>query len=227
MFAFNRATLAALLVAAALIGAWPAGARANPVLEIEFQSGAVSYTSAAGPGPLIVSHPIGSFTTSASIGTATAFPSSLDLSTCDISSAAGGTLIVTLSASGFTNPVGAANWLSEFSGSFVYGSGTVKLQTYLDTEDDLLGKGAALSTLRGDGGFDVKKVAMATTDGPFALTEVLTISTAGPAEVSLDGSIVFAPEPASMSLLGAGLSGLIVVSRRKRHGSQMRVTKAS
>ena len=132
--------LGALTVAAACI-ATPAHAG----LMIKLQSGATTYTQ-SGPSPLVVVQSIGNFTTTVNTGTATLAPS-LDLSSVDINSSSGGTLIVTVSADGFTAPFGAANWLSQFSGNFVFGAATVTQQTYLDNTNTLLGTGTLLSTL--------------------------------------------------------------------------------
>ena len=88
------ATVASVLVAVA----------ANPAqatLEIQLQSGATTYNQ-SGASPLVVSQSIGNFITSVDIGTATNAPA-IDLSSVDLSSTAGGTLVVTLSADGFTS----------------------------------------------------------------------------------------------------------------------------
>lgn len=193
-------------------------ANADPVLQMQLQSGGTTYSDSPGASPLTLTESIGNFTTTVNTGTATTVPS-LDLSSVDINSSAGGTLVVTLSASGFTSPVGAANWLSQFSGNFVIGSGTVELQTYLNNNDTLLSLNGAtlLNTLTDTATpFGLSDVTSALADGSFALTEVLTITTTGAAHVSLDGSITEVPEPASMALLGIGMIGTGVMARRRR-----------
>ena len=97
-----------------------------------------------------------------------------------MSSAAGGALVVTFSANNFTSPAGAANWLSQFSGNIIFGSATVTQQTYLDITNSLLGTGTPLTTLTSSTTpFGLGSAADATASGPFALTEVFTITTAG------------------------------------------------
>jgi hypothetical protein len=211
----------ALPVAAASLAIALASTPAHAGLEIQLQSGGQTYTQTGASGsPLVVNQSIGNFSTTVDTGNATNAPA-LDLSSVDISSSAGGTLVVTLSANGFTSPLGAATWLSQFTGNFPTGSATVTLQTYLDTSDTLMGTGTLLSTLTSSSTpFSLSDLVAASTDGPFALTEVLTITTNGSAFMSLDGSVADAiPEPASMTLLGSSLIGLFYTTRRKRNNA--------
>jgi hypothetical protein len=190
-------------------------ASAHAGLEMELQSGGNIYTQSSGGGPLTVVQTIGNFTSAVEIGTTTATPS-IDLASVDVSSSAGGTLVVTFSANDFTTSTGAANWLSQFSGNIIFGSATVTQQTYLDSTNTLLGTDTPLGTLSSSiTPFGLSDVAEATISGPFAITEIFTITTLGAAQVSLDGSVVYAPEPASLALLGAGMLGLAAFSRRK------------
>jgi hypothetical protein len=149
-------------------------------------------------------------------GTATSAPA-LDLSSVDISSSAGGTLVITLSADGYMAPVGSAGWLTQFSGNFISGAATVTLQTYLDNSNTLLATTTLLSTLTATTTpFALSEFVGATTVSPYALTEVLTITTTGAAHVSLDASLTDAPEPASLAILGSALAGLGTLARRRK-----------
>ena len=206
----KRSFLPIVIIAAAC-----SSAPAHAGLEMELQSGGNTWFQSSAGSPLVVTQTIGNFTSAVEIGTTTATPS-IDLASVDVSSSAGGTLVVTFSANGFTTFTGAANWLSQFSGNIIFGSATVTQQTYLDSTNTLLGTDTPLGTLTSSATpFGLSSVADATTSGPFAITEMFTITTPGAASVSLDGSVVDAPEPASLALLGAGMLGLAAFSRRK------------
>ena len=214
MFRSSIVKTAVLAVAAAIVAA-SASSPAEATLAIQMQSGAATYNQ-TGPSPLVVVHPIGNFTTTVNTGTATSAPA-LDLSSVDISSSAGGTLVITLSADGYTAPVGSAGWLTQFSGNFISGAATVTLQTYLNNSNTLLATSTLLSTLTATTTpFALSDLVDATTVSPYALTEVLTITTTGAAHVSLDASLTDAPEPASLAILGSALAGLGTLARRRK-----------
>lgn len=209
---------AGLFACAVALAASPADA----TLEIELQSDGATYMQSSS-SPLTVSHPIGDFLVAAQIGTATGVPA-LDLTSADVSGAAGGTLVITLSENGLTSPVGLTNWLSQFSGNFPFGSPDVQLKTYISDSDALLGTGTLLGTIADPGStpFALKDTGRAMADGPFALTEVLTITASGSSSEKLSGSITAGsggtavPEPASLSIFGAGLLAVALLSRRRR-----------
>lgn len=212
-----RNTKAPALLAAVTVAIACAASPAHAGLEIKLQSAGNTYSETGG-SPLTVTRSIGNFTTTVNTGVSGTDPTSLDLSSFNMSSSAGGTLIVTLSADGFTTPVGAANWLSQFSGNSFQGSADVTLQTYLASAlmgtDTLLG---TLTTSTSNSTFGLSNTNFATTVDPFALTEVLTIVTPGASRLSMDASVVNVPEPASLTLLGSAMIGIGALARRKRN----------
>jgi len=127
----------------------------------------------------------------------------LDLTLVDLTSKAGGTLTVSLTETGFSGAA-AEKFLSSLAGTYVNSS--AEMSTYLGKNDKPFGKSTLLSTGLLDDQSDL--VSLPAVSGPFSLTEVLTI-TAGPNSLtSIDAAIMDAPEPASLSLLGAALAAL-------------------
>ena len=91
----------------------------------------------------------------------------------------------------------------------IYVDSSAEMSTYLDNKDKPFGKTTLLSTGLLDNQSDL--VFLPALSGPFSLTEVVTI-TAGPNSLtSIDAAIRDAPEPASLSLLGAALAMLCML----------------
>ena len=162
-----------------------------------------------------IAAPLG-FTATINVGTTTSLPS-MDLSSVDITSTAAASLVVKLTETGLTNSAGLARWLTQFTGNWNGGSGSVQLQTYIDTGNNPFGTGTALADLTGTSTpFALSSSVDAAGHGPFSITEVLTITAGAAGEhFSLDGSLSDAPEPASIGLVGVALAGLGLVRRRK------------
>lgn len=172
----------------------------------------------ATPGSASYSGTIGNFDVKITEGTGfpvIGSPSNpiLDLTSLDITSAAGGTLTAEVTETGFTSTYAGEIFLSEITGVYVNSSAT--MNTYLDTTNADFGMGTPLSS----GLFDNQSgtVSAPVVSGAYSLTEVITISANPSSLSSIDAGIIGAPEPSSLSMLAVALLALgwYLPSRRR------------
>ena len=215
----NTLMASAMILAAPILMA--AAAQASPMLGLTVQSGSDSTFQSFALGSAGGSHNFAPVTagnfTATNIGTQLFSPSYIDLASFYLSSSTGGTLTITLTGTGFTSPSGTSNWLTQFTGNVSNGTALVSVKSYIDNTDTLNNPGCAIGcTLLSSVDLGNSATAAGTTDGSFALTEVITITTTGAERLSIDASVSNVPEPVSLTLLASGLLGLGLVRLRKR-----------
>ncbi len=211
----------ALLATSALAGILAfAAAPANAALILMVDGTTVADNGAgdlnAATGVITFSGGAPNFNISVNTGIATSSPS-IDLSNVLGQSTGAGTLVIKLTNTGLTSPIGIQNWLTQFTGNVSGGSATVQAQTYIDTTNVAFGTGTLL------GNFTANNTPFALSSNnagggttPFSLTEVVTITTTGAnRNFSLDTQLSLVPEPATMTILGTSLAGLALARRRR------------
>jgi hypothetical protein len=208
-----------LLTAIALFAAatQAPAARAEIVLSLSDGSNNVTLNDLGSPGMASFMGAIGNFTFSGDMGTG--FPLAgtpdvalIDLSSLDLTSTLGGTLTISLTETGFAAKPGGAWFHSAITGNFFNSQAT--LNSYLDTGNIAFGTGTLLaSNLVDNATGDVFEPSIA---GPYSMTEIVTVDAGPHSMTSLDAMVIDAPEPGSLSLLGAGLLALTMVARRRR-----------
>jgi hypothetical protein len=228
---FDRRIIGALGLAGGLT-LLAAQASASPILGVELkESGYTTYQTTGSSNLLTTFQSFGTFGVNAEIASLTTNPLSLDLGSLNVSTATGGTLTIVASATGLDSPIGLTNFLSQFNGALTGIGTSATLRTYLSNSNTMFGTDTLLSSLSAPSSlFSTSTTNSATTSGPFALTEVMTITASGPGALAAVGSVSQAPGLTQAPEIDARYGGaaialllgvMALVSDRRRRPSAM------
>jgi hypothetical protein len=170
----------------------------------------------------------------------------LDLNSVNVQVGSAGTLRITLEDSGYTlGPDGYLSAVGAVGGTLSGAAGsTVTFQSWVNPSNDVPALGPAAPypsmlpsigktpedsvAMWSDGGVTFRPGAFSSTAsegfmhyGAYSLFTQATINFTGPGMVSFDSDLSTVPEPTSLLLLGSGLAGIGLWSRRKKKSAQV------
>src|SRR6266478_3395968 len=186
----DRRVIGALAIATALALGVTTPASASPILGIELiEAGYSTWSTTSSADPLaVVVKNFGTFKTNVEVNTLIA------------------------SATGLTTPLGLTEFLSKFTGSFNTGVTSTSLKTYISNSNTMFGTDTLLNTLSASGDpWSASGTNSTITSSPFAITEVVTITTSGKATINFDGSIAATSGIAAAPEIDAG-SGVAAIA---------------
>ncbi len=151
----------------------------------------------------------------------------LDLSSVNVSSSSGGTLTIRFTQTDFSNTSGSPFLITSEIGGVT--QGTVSYQSYFDASNTAFGTASLLGNLGPfSGAFSGSSLDNMTATGLYSLTLVTTITHAGGGSLPQSSSFnatLRVPEPGTVTLLGAVLLGIGLLTWRQKswRGSSLTV----
>jgi len=172
-------------------------------------------------GVLLFNGGVGSFivnvTTGVSKPVLTCNPTLFDLNSVNVTGASGGSLLITLSDTGFLSALPNVGFSSNIGGTT---NGTVDWKAYVDPTNVGTSAGATIigQGIFSDGPFSATGSVGAVNVplGTYALLQVVTITHTAGGQISSFDAETQVPEPGILGLLGVGLVGLGAMLRRRR-----------
>jgi hypothetical protein len=182
----------------------------------------------SGPSPAGISDVLccgaaNSFTVNATaVGTPPLPSGEFDSNTIDVNASTAGTLILWITETGLTSPLGLINVTSGLSSNLISGAiSSVTLSTFLDTTNGISPpNGTPLDTANFTSiGTHTTTTTLATGAGPYSLQEVYTIHATGVgnANLTIDITSSVVPEPGTLTLVGTVLVGLGLLRWKRRN----------
>jgi hypothetical protein len=212
-------------MAAGLLGLVPA-AHAVPTLSLSVDGGpAITCADGTGcdtnpnAGVVGLSQSLGDFSVNVTTGLSkpmlTGGDPLMDLNTVNVQMWGGAhTLVIALSDTGFDLYGGRIT--TQYGGSLSGAGASFEQTAYFDTGNSLFGQGTLISAVgSAAGAFSGAVDGGWSPNGPYSVTEILTLKTGGGLAVFSGDFEVNVPEPGTLALVGLALLGLAAAYRRR------------